>query len=62
MLANGVPLTVVSKWLGHSSVRTTADIYAHAIHGEDDEAIKKWEEYQERNRALHADSSQENLQ
>jgi len=50
MLANGVPLTVVSQRLGHSSVRTTADIYAHAIHGQDDEAVKKWEEYQEQHR------------
>jgi integrase len=50
MLANGVPLPVVSQRLGHSSVRTTADIYAHAIHGQDDEAVKKWEEYQEQHR------------
>jgi len=47
MLANGVPLPVVSQRLGHSSVRTTADIYAHAIHGQDDEAVRKWEEYQD---------------
>jgi integrase len=51
MLASGVPLPVVSERLGHSSVRTTADIYAHAIHGQDDEAVKKWEEYQTRSRA-----------
>jgi integrase len=50
MLANGVPLLVVSRRLGHSSVRTTADIYVHEIHGQDDEAVQKWEEYQERNR------------
>ncbi len=50
LLANGVPLLVVSKRLGHSSIRTTAEIYAHAIHGQDDEAVKKWEEYQEQNR------------
>lgn len=50
MLANGVPLPVVSQRLGHSSVRTTADIYAHAIHGQDPEAVKKWEEYQEQHR------------
>jgi hypothetical protein len=36
--------------LGHSSVRTTVDIYAHAIHGQDDEAVRRWEEYQEQNR------------
>jgi integrase len=62
MLASGVPLAVVSKRLGHCSVRTTADIYAHAIHGEDDEAVRKWEEYQERKRALRPDSTRENLQ
>lgn len=51
MLDSGVPLPVVSKRLGHSSVRTTADIYSHAIHGQDDEATRKWEEYQKQNRS-----------
>lgn len=51
MLDSGVPLTVVSRRLGHSSVRVTADIYSHAIHGQDDEAVRRWEEYQRRNRA-----------
>jgi integrase len=50
MLANGVPLPVVSKRLGHSSVRVTADIYAHVIHGQDDEAVRQWEEFQRKNR------------
>jgi len=50
MLDSGVPLPVVSQRLGHSSVRVTADIYSHAIHGEDDEAVRRWEEYQQRNR------------
>jgi len=49
LLANGVPLPVVSARLGHSSVRVTADIYSHAIHGQDDEAARKWEEFQGRN-------------
>jgi integrase len=48
MLANGVPLPVVSERLGHSSVRVTADVYSHAIHGQDDEAALKWEEFQRR--------------
>ncbi|MGA2196149.1 MAG: tyrosine-type recombinase/integrase [Bryobacteraceae bacterium] len=30
LLADGVPLPVVSERLGHSSVRTTAEVYAHA--------------------------------
>lgn len=50
MLDGGVPLPVVSQRLGHSSVRVTADIYSHAIHGQDDEAVRRWEEYQKRNR------------
>lgn len=56
MLDSGVPLPVVSKRLGRSSVRTTADIYSHAIHGQDDEATRKWEEYQKRNRPAKADN------
>jgi len=39
ILDGGVPLTVVSQRLGHSSVRVTADIYSHAIHGQDDEVV-----------------------
>jgi integrase len=41
MLDGGVPLPVVSQRLGHSSVRVTADIYSHAIHGQDDEAVRR---------------------
>jgi integrase len=50
MLDGGVPLPAVSARLGHSSIRTTGEIYAHAIHGQDDEATLKWQEYQKRNR------------
>jgi integrase len=50
MLANHVSLPAVSERLGHSSVLTTAKIYAHAMHGQDDEAAKKWDEYQDQNR------------
>jgi integrase len=46
LLANGVPLPVVSARLGHSSVRVTAEIYSHMIHGQDDEAARQWEEFQ----------------
>jgi integrase len=62
LLANGVPLPVVSQRLGHSSVRTTADIYSHAIHGQDDEAVRKWEEYQERNRPTKAENRKDDVQ
>jgi integrase len=49
LLADGVPLPVVSARLGHSSVRVTAEIYAHMIHGQDDEAARRWDEFQRRN-------------
>jgi integrase len=50
MLDGGVPLPAVSARLGHSSIRTTAEIYAHAIHGQDDEATRRLEEYRQRSR------------
>ena len=62
LLANGVPLSVVSQRLGHSSIRTTADIYSHAIHGQDDEAVRKWEEYQQRNRVTKTENRKEDVQ
>jgi len=46
LLADGVPLPVVSARLGHSSVRVTAEIYSHMIHGQDDEAARRWDEFQ----------------
>jgi hypothetical protein len=30
--------------------RVTADIYSHAIHSQDDDAARRWEECRERNR------------
>jgi len=48
LLASGVPLPAVSARLGHGSIRTTQEIYSHMIHGQDDEAAKKWEEFQNR--------------
>jgi integrase len=41
LLADGVPLPVVSARLGHSSVRMTAETYSHMIHGQDDEAARR---------------------
>jgi integrase len=49
LLADGVPLPVVSARLGHSSVRVTAEIYSHMIHGQDDEAAERWDEFQRQN-------------
>lgn len=46
LLAAGMELTAVSKRLGHSSIRVTAEVYAHALPGRDDEAARRWEEFQ----------------
>jgi hypothetical protein len=46
LLASGVPLPAVSARLGHGSIRTTQVIYSHMIHGQYDEAARKWEEFQ----------------
>jgi hypothetical protein len=32
----------------HSSVWTTAEVYAHAIRGQDDEVAVRWDEFQRR--------------
>jgi integrase len=46
LLASGVPLPAVSARLGHGSIRTTQEIYSHMIHGQDDEAARRWEQFQ----------------
>jgi len=43
LLANGVPLPVVSKRLGHSNVYTTANIYAHALSKDEAAVGDIWE-------------------
>ena len=58
LLAEGVPLPAVSARLGHSSVRTTQEIYAHMITGQDELAAQKWEEYQKRNRPAAGEGPQ----
>lgn len=45
LIAAGVPLPAIAARLGHASVRTTQEIYAHMIAGQDREAARKWEEY-----------------
>ncbi len=50
LLANGVDLATVSERLGHSSVRTTADIYAHAIRGKDHAAALCWDNIMQQSR------------
>jgi integrase len=44
LLDNGTDLATVSERLGHSSVRVTADTYAHAIRGRDRKAADSWDE------------------
>jgi integrase len=46
LLAAGVPLTDVSKRLGHSNPHVTATVYAHAMPGHDDLAAQAWEKFQ----------------
>jgi site-specific recombinase XerD len=41
LLAEGVPLPAVSARLGHSSIRTTQEIYSHMITGQDQDAAAK---------------------
>jgi integrase len=62
LLAEGVPLPAVSARLGHSSVRTTQEIYAHMITGQDEEAARKWEEYQRRNRPAKLENGKASVQ
>lgn len=50
LLANGVDLATVAARLGHSSVRTTADIYAHAIRGKDHAAALCWDNIMQQGR------------
>src|SRR5215469_58146 len=44
LIAAGVPLKVVSELLGHSSVATTADIYAHVLPEMQQEVVKKMDD------------------
>jgi integrase len=62
MLDSGVPLSAVSKRLGHSSIRVTADTYSHAIHGQDDDAVRRWEAYQQRQRQAKPENWKGNVQ
>jgi len=62
LLAQGVPLPAVSARLGHSSVRTTQEIYAHMITGQDEEAARKWEEYQRQYAPVELENRKGNVQ
>ena len=39
LLSNGVPITVISKRLGHSTIQMTLNTYAHLIPEDEDKAI-----------------------
>jgi len=54
LLAAGVPLTDVSKRLGHVNPHVTATIYAHALPGRDDLAADAWEQFQRNGRPSKA--------
>ena len=56
MLASGVPLPAVSARLGHSSMRTTQEIYGHMITGQDDDAARRWDEFQRQYGGLREES------
>lgn len=45
MLAAGVDMTKVSKWLGHSSITMTVDRYGHLVPGTEDEAMAQFEAF-----------------
>ena len=49
LLAAGLELPAVSERLGHSSVYVTATVYSHRISGRDEEAARKWDEFQRQN-------------
>lgn len=41
MLSNGAELAAVSKLMGHSTVKMTADVYCHYLEGEKEKAVGK---------------------
>lgn len=45
MLAAGVPMTLVSKWMGHSSITITVDRYGHLVPGSAKEHMERFEQY-----------------
>jgi site-specific recombinase XerD len=47
-LEKGVDIATVSERLCHSAVRTTADVYSHAIRGKDHAAALSWDAIMQR--------------
>ncbi len=44
-LEAGIPLKIVSEWLGHSSVRVTGDVYSHVLPESEGNAVARLDEY-----------------
>jgi integrase len=49
LLASGMEITAVSARLGHSNPFVTATVYSHVVSGRDQEAARRWEEFQKKN-------------
>ncbi len=45
MIADGTPLVVVSRQLGHAQTSTTANIYAHAIASAQAKAMQTFDRF-----------------
>lgn len=43
LLSKGVPLPTVSKLMGHSSTRVTAEVYSHALTSDMNATATQWE-------------------
>lgn len=52
-----MPLTDVSKRLGHVNPHVTATVYAHALPGRDDLAADAWEKFQSTGKVKQAEAS-----
>ena len=57
LLAAGIELIDVSRRLGHANVRVTAEVYAHALPGRDEEAAQRWDAFQKREPAEANDTA-----
>jgi hypothetical protein len=44
LLSQHVPITVVSKRLGHANSQITLDVYSHAMKNDEATAAKLWDE------------------
>jgi integrase len=48
MIDSGIPLTLVSRFLGHSSITITHDTYSHLVKGSEERAARTLDEYLQR--------------